>query len=161
MNAGKARPVMLRSGDSGRHRGSGRRGRSAASTKGCWRFTCTQSAQAALLPKESMSLPFSALHPAPPELSRGSITSFYPKKTRVFFTFVTMLHGGQDLPACTLALDGSCSSSLGRSSNQCEQVGAERRRRQGLGGVSPVGRFHCKLSHSAVPIKLMIIIMTV
>ena len=49
-------------------------------------------------------------------LSRGSITSFYPKKTRIFFTFVTMLHGGQDLLASTLALDGSCSSSLGGSS---------------------------------------------
>lgn len=72
-----------------------------------------------------------------------------------------MLHGGQDLLARALALDGSCSSSLGGSSKKHEQVGAERRRHQGLGGVSPVGQFHCKLSHSAVPINLMIIIMTV
>ena len=72
-------------------------------------------------------------------LSRGSITSFYPKKTRIFFTFVTMLHGGQYLLASTLALDGSCSSSLGGSSKQCEQVGAERRRHPGLGGSFSCG----------------------
>lgn len=72
-------------------------------------------------------------------LSRGSITSFYPKKTRIFFTFVTMLHGSQDLLASTLALDGSCSSSLGGSSKQCEQVRAKRRRHQGLGGSFSCG----------------------